>query len=416
MSFMATHAPLGISWLPFHAERVLNSVNHILNNSDFVKFGITSWLGLKDTLSNQIYAVQAHEYIHYSIIKIIVGEENFSKYGSYFDNFILIVLSGIATELNLIVLRVKNNYIPENLLAAFSFAIFLSLPFTYRMNLAPWQDVYCLLFLLWSYILFAKNKKIIALLLYLYSFLWNYHWGLFFGTTYFFIKIFSLISKRQESWKELFPPSYRGEKSSWLIIFASFFSPVVSVLQSFLLRLENYQLTNSSALFRVGIDSASNIHHGGWLAPYQFLGGVRLTLCLDNNLPTITSAIKNPLSENIFLLNCFSAILGMFILSILSIISYYFLSVNKNKFRWVLGPFAIVFLASCSVLQQSVAVHLQGRSIFFAFIFIVGIINFFISFPPLKKKSPLIPLFSSILVISFILNNIKVSYLTGPNG
>ena len=147
MYFMATHAPLGVKWLPFHSDRVINAVEHIINNSDFIRFGITSWSSMQEKIANQIYAVPLHEYIHYLLIRVFVGKEEFIKYGSYFDNLILIILSGIATELNLIILKDKKS-IPKNILAIWSFSLFISLPYSYRMNLSLWQDVYCLLFLL----------------------------------------------------------------------------------------------------------------------------------------------------------------------------------------------------------------------------------------------------------------------------
>ena len=82
MYFMAMHAPLGIKWLPFHSERVINALEHIINNSDFIKFGITSWGSMQEKIANKIYSV-LHEYIHYLLIRVLVGKEEFIKYGSY---------------------------------------------------------------------------------------------------------------------------------------------------------------------------------------------------------------------------------------------------------------------------------------------------------------------------------------------
>ena len=47
--FMLNNSLRGIDWLPFQEERVRNSVNHIINNSSFIKFGVTSWLPLNYT-------------------------------------------------------------------------------------------------------------------------------------------------------------------------------------------------------------------------------------------------------------------------------------------------------------------------------------------------------------------------------
>ena len=71
MNFMAMHSPLGVKWLTFHADRVINAVGHIINNSDFVRYGVTSWTNFQEAFSNQIYVVQAHQYIHYAFILCI---------------------------------------------------------------------------------------------------------------------------------------------------------------------------------------------------------------------------------------------------------------------------------------------------------------------------------------------------------
>ena len=55
-------------------------------------------------------------------------------------------------------------------------------------------------------------------------------------------------------------------------------------LQKFLLNLSsnNFIYGGSNLMFRVGLDSPDNIHHGGWLASLQFLGGNRVSTCLEN--------------------------------------------------------------------------------------------------------------------------------------
>ena len=138
------------------------------------------------------------------------------------------------------------------------------------MNLALWQDVYCLLFLLSSYILFSKKKKILGIILYTYSF-----FGIIIGDTIWrYILLIRLFSAYTKILGKNFPSIFSRRKSSWIIIIASLISPLISTFQSVLLSLSKYQLTNSNALYRIGINSASNIHHGGWIAAYQFLEGI----------------------------------------------------------------------------------------------------------------------------------------------
>ena len=53
ISFMSNYAPLGVDWRPFHQERVINAVDHILNGSPLLKYGLTSWDQL-DKINNSL--------------------------------------------------------------------------------------------------------------------------------------------------------------------------------------------------------------------------------------------------------------------------------------------------------------------------------------------------------------------------
>ena len=82
----------GIDWLPFQEERVRNAVAHMLDNPALLKYGLTSWLPL-DFPEKGIYAVQAHEYIHYYALMKIGGEQFFSKVAPHVDKLIIFLLS-----------------------------------------------------------------------------------------------------------------------------------------------------------------------------------------------------------------------------------------------------------------------------------------------------------------------------------
>jgi len=47
---MATHAPLGIAFCPFDAERVFSAVNHIVSGRPLMAFGFTSWNTLHEVV------------------------------------------------------------------------------------------------------------------------------------------------------------------------------------------------------------------------------------------------------------------------------------------------------------------------------------------------------------------------------
>ena len=166
-------------------------------------------------------------------------------------------------------------------------------------------------------------------------------------------------------------------------------------------------------MFRVGLDSPDNIHHGGWLASLQFLGGNRVSTCLENI--NISNLMSN-MNSKIFIFNCLFSISGMVILSIISIIGYVKFFNENNKDRWFLMPIFLLFFTFCFVFQQSFAAHLQGYSYIFGFIYACGLVylvsfifNRFFSFVP-----------SILLYIPFyfgvVLTHIRVSFLTGLNG
>ena len=99
--FMSKNSLMGIDWLPYQETRVRNAVTHIINNVDFVKFGITSFYEFNDSF-NSIYAVQAHEYIHYVALMKLGGERVFSSIAVHIDKLALLGLCIAASEFSII--------------------------------------------------------------------------------------------------------------------------------------------------------------------------------------------------------------------------------------------------------------------------------------------------------------------------
>ena len=414
LNFMMSRSIAGIDWLPYQEERVRNAVMHILNNSDFVKYGVTSWYQLTPGNNNLLYAVQAHEYLHYVALMKIGGEELFSKIAPHIDKIIVFGLSIVVAEtcINIFNSKIK---IPTNLLGLSSFLVFSTLPYTYRMLLGNWQDVYCLSFLLSSYLLFSKGFKITGILLMIYAFLWQYHWSILFGLFYGFIYLYLTIIKYKTNLLQLFPPGFRDLSSARTFTLAFWISPFISGVQSFLLSLNGFSLANSNILYRVGIDSPANIHHGGWLSALQFLGGNRISLCLQPD-EYFASILANHQMYNIFTFNCFLSILSMVTISIIAIISYILIAKIDLNSRWILIPLAITYLSFVMFFQQALAAHLQGHSVYFAPIFTIGIIGLSTLIPLLNRKHPVSYMLFVILISTVTINNIRVSFLTGISG
>lgn len=410
--FMAKNSYLGVNWLEFHTSRIENAVNHILTQSDFTKFGITSWTDIGNNSRDIIYSVQAHEYLHYTFLMKIGGFELLNKYGPLLDKLIIFVLCSITAELCIYLLKNKSN-IFNYMIGIWSFLIIATLPYTYRMFLSLWQDVYMLAFTMLSYYLFSKNKKYLGFTVLIYALMWQYHWALLLGFYYLFIRFYYLLTSSKKF--DLYPPGFRNCKSSTIFTLCIFISPLITTIQTLAIKISNITLLNNSFLYRVGIDSIKNIHHGGIIAGLQFLGGNRLSLCLKPP-GFIDQIITNQLELNIYKFNCITAITGMIVISIIGIIGYIIFISSQNDSLWITLPLPITFFIFTLIFQQAMAAHLQGHSIFFAPILTFGIINLVTSIPKINNNHPISLICCSTLIAGIIINNIKVSYLTGVNG
>jgi len=412
--FMIRSSPLGISWLAFQQQRVNFSVQHILSYSPFVRYGITSWTDPADLSSKAIYSVQAHEYLHYVLLRYIFGESIFQEIAPFVDRFVILFLTIVVSEFVIHIFKSKS-FLPPNLIAIWTSIIFITLPFSYRMLLGMWQDVYCLLFLLLGFLLISNNRIKVGTFILLYATLWQYHWSLLLGIFYLFLRLCFYFPYTRNHTLYLFPPRFRSNSSSLYFSGLFFISPAISFIQKLFLQFNGYKLINSDFLYRVGIDSSSNIHHGGLLAALQFLGGNRVSLCLPSSLSFHLPGFTN-LEANIYLFNCLFSILSLLCISLLSIYGYNLLLRSSKEFLWLLIPLPFCFITFVLIFQQAMAAHLHGHSIFFAVFFTIGLIYLLISLPFVTKSNPLSPMLISIFISAVAFTSIRVSFLTGLNG
>jgi len=413
--FMFNSSSRGIDRIPIQEERLINAVNHMINNAPFIKFGVTSFLPFDSSAElNKVYAVQAHEYLHYFALMKLGGENIFSIVAPHVDKIIIFFLSSIIAEV-CVNLFEKNNNLSKNIIGISSFLVFCTLPFTYRMLIGAWQDVYCLLFIYLSFLFFSFEKKRLGLLVLIYGLLWQYHWSIILGLFYLSTYIYSKLSYSGNKLLVLFPPGFRSKNKSIIFMFAFSISPLINLFQRILLNLNGYNLTNSTLLFRIGIDNANNWHHGGLISALQFLGGNRITLCIQ---PEILSNFNssNISFAQIFSFNCILSILSFALFSLISIFSYSIFAKFKKELSWILIPPAFAFFFFVFIFQQNNATHLQGYSIYFAPIFTIGILSMFHQFQWLNKKHLFSHMFFVIFVSAIVITNIRVSFLTGVNG
>ena len=415
---MSEKSLLGIEWLDFYKRWVINIVNNINPDFDGFYFGFTSRdliNELGDGISNKkVYILPIYQNLHLKILSLLGGDNAVIFYGQLLDK-VAVTLSGLLTGEILYALSITKEKLSRTLISITSFSFFLTSPWSYRMFLAPWQEVYFLLFLLLTIFFIQKKRYKLALLSYTLAAFSQYQWAFILSFLFLVSYISNRFSGTNSSKYLLFPNQLMKLKNLIPLMSIGLFPTFSLFLQKFLLNLssKNFIYGGSNLMFRVGMDSPNNIHHGGWLASLQFLGGNRVSTCLENiNINSLMSSMNS----KIFLLNCIFSISGMVILSIISIIGYLKFINENNKDRWFLMPIFLVFFTFCLVFQQSFAAHLQGYSYIFGFIYACGLV-YFASFI-FKRFFSNVPSLLIYLPFCFgvVLTHIRVSFLTGLNG
>ncbi len=419
--FMQNYSPLGIEWRPYHYERVKIAIENILENPFLTYFGYTSWDNAKEVSEyiknppSNIYLVPVFGYILHAFFQKFIENYQLLDVGSLLDFILISILGVLIAELGLYLISIQNVF--ESIFyGIFIFAIFITSPWAYKMMLTPWPEAQFLSFYLLSYLSFIKNKKYLGLFFIFLSGLMDWMWLLLFILFFILMSILNISLKKisNKNFTYLYlPKTLQDKKGLFLYLFTCFIPFAFYKLNHQLLRFWGIDNSGSNILFRIGVDSFNNIHHGGIIAALQFLGGNRFSNCfLNENLNYLPNFDKY-----ISYFNCSTSILGMTLFSLISIVGLLILLKNNYKAKWVFSPLTWSFFAFCLIFQQSSAVHLKGYSIIFAFIFSINIVFFFkyIGEKTLLSKPVqimiLIPIFTGIVI-----NSIRVSYLTGING
>ncbi len=416
--FMSVNSPLGIEWRPFHQERVLNATENLLSFNFLNRYALTTEtnpeavrIGLTSEEPFVLYVQAAHSYIHFAITKLLLGKDYLITLGESLDRITISLTAMITAEIARISI-LNTKLISRNLIAISTFTLFLTSPWTYRMVIAAWLEIYFIFFFLLAQLCFLYKRKTIGILFILISSLAHFQWAFILFVLYITLILIDYFSQNPVKLSALFPPGINSFKTKFFFLL-SLTSPIfMTLIISILFKINNTQieLTNSSALSRIGL-TFPNIHHGGWLAGFQFLGGNRISLCLPSQL-----TLLNTLDSKIFLFNCSLSIVGMFILSILSIFGYLYFHINNTKLRFITLPIAFSLFTFAIIFQQSFASHLQGYSYLFSFIFSIGAVSAILF--ALTKWGPKYysVLIYSPIVLGIIISNIRVSFLTGING
>ena len=169
----------------------------------------------------------------------------------------------------------------------------------------------------------------------------------------------------------------------------------------------------SSLLFRIGV-SGDDIHNGGIVGALQFLGGVRVSQCIS--MLGADGLQGSSLMSKISAFNCSLSILGMFLLSALSVLGVIWLLRTKPASRTLLFPVAMILLITVSVLQQSFSVHLLGHSYPFALLFACGLVGLCLKGAEVIQSRSLSLIVFTPIVVACVLMSIRVSMLSEVPG
>jgi len=416
--YLQVASKYGVAPKSFHVERVNNALSNIIDGTFLIPFGLTSWTPVKAVLSGHVYTVQLHEYIHYLLVWLGGGEAIADLYINMIDYVVVVCCCAAIAEFGLQIIRKSRNSC-RMLIGWLIFLISLTSPFAYRMTMAAWQDVYFLLFTLIGYILLGRNKRKVGLAFLLYGSFWNYQWSMLLLIYYIalnwrgllgFLQGRARIFSKFSSIDFVRADGLRPDLCNWSYLILYSISPIVSAIQAVALKFFYPSLvqSNSNLFFRIGIDSWSNVHHGGLLSSLQFLAGVRASACIN---------MYQQFGE-IAAFNCMLAIGTMFLLSAGSIVGYVMLARASNAdAREFLLPLPFAYIIFVFIMQQAMAAHLHGYSIMFLPVYSIGSVFGLIR---LTDYLTLARNWSTILLCVFsagiAISGIRVNLLVGANG
>ena len=411
--FMSVYAPLGINWMDFHADRIVNALEFIkLNGRD--AFGFTIWSVCNDCVLESSWSegITSHHAIvfwPYLIMYFIGGIESVLVAGPIFDKCLIFLCAVLIAEL-MIKFSKNYSYLPNILLGIVCFSLFALSPWTYKMFLGGWWEAYFLMFFLFGILSFENKNLKLGLASFFMAAMMHFLWAFVLLIFYVLLTISPLFIKNEtSSVNRFFPPNtlIPSNRSS-VMLFLSL--PIIGLILIQLIASFYIDFaTNSSVFYRMGI-SGNDVHNGGLIGALQFLAGSRFTQCFGGQGIEFFSGNSLVL---IGIYNCLFSLIGMTALSLISITGTYFLIKNSQLALKTLLPLIFCLLFFITVFQQSLSVHLMGYSFIFSALFASGMTHIMLMVQR-RISSPILGLIFAIPCISgILLLSIRVSMLSG---
>jgi len=415
---MSNYAPRGVNWLSWHLQRIYNAVEYVEVNGYFSSYGFSIWTSCQDCdyavseWADKIYvSSNIFKLFPYSFLNHFWGFDGLQKYGPQVDRLLILIAAVAAAELIIICVN-KYSSVPAYFVGVVSFVLFATAPWTYRMLLSSWTEVYFLLFFLLGTLFFAHGRNIVGLMMLFFSGFFNYQWASAVAGLYVLLFVGSLGFRHDSQSRQYLPKYGRTVRGFLSIVFVLMVSVLLEGALKWLALRNLEGSSGSSLLFRVGI-SGDDIHNGGLLGALQFLGGNRVTLCLADYGGGVLSA---NMTDGIARYNCILSIGGMVMLSLAAIIGLVILLKKSVPSKWIVFPLVYALLLFITILQQSLSAHLMGYSYIFSFLFAAGIVSLMVFLSQFNNSSTLKVILSIPCVLGIVFLSIRVSMITGVNG
>ena len=426
--FMKKYSPLGVDWLDWHYQRLINLSQFLDINVYFSNYGFSIWttnidcaLKIECWKDNLYLSHLIFSKVFYLFIYEFIDPNSFTIYGQIVDKFFIFFTAVLIAEILINYTKNIKSKTQSFFVGILCFTFFIVNPWTYKMLIASWDVIFFLSFFLLGLLLTFKNKKKLGLFIIFLSGFFEYQLSAGIAVYYFILLMFYFFYKDKKILIDFFP--FKFNQQNKFLIYNSLMV-VVLLFPAFTHFYLKYIFLNnnlfvypagSSLLTRIGI-SGNDLHNGGIVGALQFLAGNRFTVCFENDFQNI---IQNFQTENIskisiYIYNCLLSHFGIFIISLISILGLIYVFKNDSLIKKTISPIIFLILCNAFILQQSSSVHLMGYSYLFSVVFSVGLSIFLFNIWN-KYKSKLMILFLTPITIGVILLCIRVSMLTGIN-
>ena len=180
LTFMSSHSPRGIDWLSWQLQRIYNTVEYVKVNGYFSSYGFSIWSTCQDcgfSVSEWIGKIYLSFSVFiqfpYILLNHFGGFNALKIYGTQIDKALVFLAAAAAAELIIICIH---NYstLPKYFVGIVCVMLFTTAPWTYKMLLTPWPEIYFLSFFLFGLLFFAYERKKAGLLMLFIASLFHY--------------------------------------------------------------------------------------------------------------------------------------------------------------------------------------------------------------------------------------------------